>query len=147
MDDVVNNIDGIVEFNEVKPLQVKAPVTFNEEFIVTELLKLEFPDTFNISLIVVLFENIVIPDTFNELSIVVLFDNVVILLTLNELWHIIGCDIFFNTTYDEEVEVIPFGVGINPKSPHVGVKKPTVFILNYLMNLMLKPHYDLILIY
>jgi hypothetical protein len=29
VDDVVNHTDGIVEFNAVNPLQVKAPVTFN----------------------------------------------------------------------------------------------------------------------
>ena len=36
---------------------------------------------------------------------------------------------FLTTTYDDDVDVIPFGVGFNPKSPYVGVKNPTVFIV------------------
>ena len=50
-------------------------------------------------------------------------------LTFNDDKHVIGCDICLTTTYDEEVDVIPFGVGCNPKSPYEGVKNPTVFIV------------------
>ena len=90
--DVVNNIDGIVEFIEVNELQSKEPLTFNDDKHV------------------VAFDNVVKPETFNDDT------------------HVIGCDNLPTTTYEVDVDVIPFGVGINPKSPYEGVKKSGVLI-------------------
>ena len=114
--DVVNNIDGIVEFIEVNELQSKAPLTFNDDNHV------------------VAFDNVVTPETFNDDKHVVEFDNVVIPDTFNDELHVIGCDNLPTTTYEVDVDVIPFGVGINPKSPYSGVKNSTVFTAKLLFE-------------
>ncbi len=57
--------------------------------------------------------------------------NVVYPLTFKLLIHVIGCDIFWITTYDRDVDVVIFdGVGANAKSPYVGVKTSLVLIDN-----------------
>ena len=71
----------------------------------------------------------VIPLTFNELFMVVLFDNVVYPLTSNEDYHVLGCDSFLTTTYDDNVGVMQLGNPYNPKSPYAGVKNPNVLIV------------------
>ena len=83
--------------------------------------------------------------------IFVIVDEVILLhiklpLTFNDDKHVIGCDICLTTTYDEEVEVMPFGVGNNPKSPYEGVKNPTVFIVKLFGESNAKALYNLMII-
>ena len=48
-------------------------------------------------------------------------------ITFNELWHVIGCEIVFNTTV-----VCPEALATNPKSLSGEVKKPAILIDNLL---------------
>ena len=71
------------------------------------------------------------PLTFKLLIQVALLFNVVYPLTFKLLIHVIGCDIFLITTYDRDVDVGIFAVGVGAiaKSPHNGHKNSRVLIV------------------